>query len=265
MSYKAYKGDSLQLVKESPFFWDHVTRYWWASELAKNLSVLDCASGKGYGPFILAQNAQHVLGIDLNETSLMIAEQSFSQQKNLSFKKQNALKLFELGKKFDLITAFEVIEHIPPEQTDDFLKSLKSALSPNGRLIISTPNHDVVLKSRSSVPSFHINNFPATKLKQKLQEHFPQVQMLGQYRQRSGIQKIIYDLDFLNLRHVLKNIGRAPSKTTDESLSSELDHDVLQDQKLIAQDFLPRPNEVDQYRFSPNHWRQSGLSIAICS
>jgi 2-polyprenyl-3-methyl-5-hydroxy-6-metoxy-1,4-benzoquinol methylase len=266
MEYKAYREDSLDLNQKSPFFWDHVVRYWWASEMAQDKSVLDCATGKGYGAFILSHHAKKVVGIDLNDNSLKIASESFLGINHLIYKKQDIFTLSNLGEKFDLITAFEVIEHIPHERTVEFLKSLYEALNPGGVLLISTPNHDVVLKSGVHVPVFHINNFKAQDLKSYLEKTFDEVQMLGQFRKRKGIAAMLFDLDFFNLRHVLKNLFNSNhKKLTTESIENSDDHELMSGQKLSSADFMTRPStEIDSYLFSKAHYRQAGLSVAIC-
>lgn len=267
MDYKTYRGDSLDLDSQSPFFWDHVVRYWWAAEQASHLSVLDCATGKGYGAYIMAQNAEKVIGIDLNPHSINIAKNSFQAQTNLTFKLQDVFKLEELNEKFDLITAFEVIEHLPPHLTDKFIASLASALKPNGQLLLSTPNHDVVMKSYVHLPSFHINNFKPTELETILKKHFNKVEMLGQFKKRSGVTQIIFDLDFLNLRHTLKNIFKIrPKHNPEHPDESEDSHDVIQGQKLNAASFSQKPtDQISSYQFSPKHFRQAGLTVARCT
>lgn len=267
MNYKTYRGDSLDLDAQSPFFWDHVVRYWWAADQAHQLSVLDCATGKGYGAFIMSHTAKKVIGIDLNPHSIEVAKTSFSSQDNLTFKLQDILKLEELEEKFDLITAFEVIEHLPPELTDRFIASLANALKPNGKLLLSTPNHDVVMKSYVHLPSFHINNFQPNELKKALSKHFNHVEMLGQYKERYGIQKIIFNFDYLNLRHVIKNLFKPrPKHNPDHPDESEDSHDVIQGQKLRAESFSIKPTkEIQSYRFSAQHYRQAGLTVARCS
>lgn len=262
MSYKSYEEDSLPLNVKSPFFLDHVSRYIWAKGLANNKDVLDCATGKGYGAYIISKSATKVVGIDLNDTSLEIARDTFSKaSNNLEYIKKNAFDASDLGQ-FDLITAFEIIEHIPPEETDKFISGLKQALKPGGQLIVSTPNHDVVLKSKVYVPEFHINNFPSTQLKKKLEEHFKNVEMLGQYRPRGTIYNLIFNFDFFNLRHVLKSLF----KTRPETLRGEEEaHGEISSSVLKAEDFHEFPSETSDYKFSNKHWRQAGLSVAICT
>ena len=269
MQYQSYRSDSLDLNQNSPFFWDHVIRYWWASDFCKNKKVLDCACGKGYGSYILSKKAAAVIGIDLNPTSLEIAGTSFQSVPNLQFKKQDIFNLQDLNQKFDLITAFEVIEHISPEATADFLSSLKKVLAPGGMIIISTPNHDVVTKSGVSIPAFHINNFKASELQQILKKHFKQVEMIGQFKRRNGIGQLLFDFDYLNLRHfpgkIIKTFKNKSAHSKSFTAEDETNHDIFGDQLLNINDFQEFPaTEFGKYRFSPKHFRQAGLTIAIC-
>ncbi|OIQ16073.1 MAG: hypothetical protein BM556_15545 [Bacteriovorax sp. MedPE-SWde] len=265
MEYKSYESDSLALNPQSPFFLDHVTRYWWASDRCKGKSVLDCASGKGYGSYILSQNAEKVLGVDLNDNSLELASRIFGNKENLNYQKRDVFKLKEKNEKFDVITAFEVIEHIEPSETDEFISSLASALNENGELLLSTPNHDVVLKSRSSVPSFHINNFRAHELKASLEKHFHNVEMIGQYRRRGALYNTVFSLDFFNLRHSLRNLFKAPSAVEQMSEDTPDQEEFIAQNPLNIDDFSNSPKEFSEYEFSSKHWRQAGLSVCICS
>jgi SAM-dependent methyltransferase len=254
--YQAFEFDSLDLNPGSPFFWDHVSRYWWASGLVAGKSVLDCACGKGYGSYILSHQARTVYGIDLNGRSLEIAGSTF-RRPNLSFRSFDVLKIGVFDQPLDCVVAFEVIEHLPPETTGLFLAGIAAKLAPGGALLLSTPNHDVVVKSGVAVPEFHINNFPAKELKARLGEHFGSVEMLGQFRSRPWGENLVFSLDFWNLRHLLRRPGRArsvlpapaPERGRGEEVSRYLDS---------------YPEQAREYRFSPWHWRQAGLTVAVC-
>ncbi len=52
---------------------------------------------------------------------------------------------------FDVIAAFDVLEHIPPEQTVSFLEGCKRLLKSEGSLVLRFPNGD----SPASLPIFH--------------------------------------------------------------------------------------------------------------
>lgn len=256
--YRAYDEDSAELDPSSPFFLDHVSRYWWAAEQLAGLDVLDCACGKGYGTFILSSRARTACGADLNQRSLEIARRTFARS-NLEYVSRDILDLASLGRTFDAVVAFEVIEHIPPAETDRFLAGIRKVLRPGGTLLLSTPNHDVVTKSGSAVPEFHINNFKPADLRASLKRHFNEVRMLGQYRRRQGLSGIVFDLDFLNLRH---SLGRRLVRSSGGVASlAEAPPRKVADPRAVFE--RPYPG-VDQYRFSPRHWRQAGLTVATC-
>jgi 2-polyprenyl-3-methyl-5-hydroxy-6-metoxy-1,4-benzoquinol methylase len=259
--YKSYHQDSLALDSSSPFFLEHVSRYIWISKLLAGKNVADIACGKGYGSYIMAKEAASVTGIDLNDKSLEIANSTFDKS-NLSYLKHNAVKLGELDKKFDTVVACEIIEHIYPKQSDLFLQSIKDCLKDDGLAYISTPNHDVVLKSGSSVPDFHINNFRASELKSLLEKHFSEVTMLGQYRQRSGLNQFFFSIDYLNIRHLVKRVISSLRAT---SVNSESNTGESSKKERMSQEFFDQTIAgTDSYRFSDKYWRQSGLTLAIC-
>ncbi len=61
-----------------------------------------------------------------------------AQKKGVSFIARDWSELQNVVDKFDVITAFDVIEHIPTPY--DFMKTLMSNLKPGGYLIISSGN-----------------------------------------------------------------------------------------------------------------------------
>lgn len=178
--YTAYDDDSVDIDVDSPFFLDHVSRYWWAASFAMGKRVLDCATGKGYGAYILSRSAAAVLGVDLNSQSLRVARQKFSAA-NLVFQEWDVLRLPDLPATFDLVTAFEIIEHVPPFMSDLLLAGIAQVLVPGGLALISTPNHDVVKKSGVGVPKFHINNLVPGQFARSLRRHFSHARLLGQF------------------------------------------------------------------------------------
>lgn len=246
--------DSVDVEPGSPLFQEHLSRYWWARQFAVGGDVLDCACGKGYGSFVLASGADSVLGIDINPRSLDMARSRF-RRPNLSFLHHDALDLASVERKFDLITAFEIIEHIPSSLADRFLAGLASALKPRGRVVISTPNHVVVSRSGVVIPEYHVNNYTPRRLGRSLKRHFGAVTLLGQFRQRRRHLQLLFDIDIWNLRHVLgrpfsRRAGMEPVPVPVADPPDEF--------------FERPPDELEAYRFSPRHWRQAGITVAVC-
>ncbi len=261
--YRAWKHDSVFPSTDDPFFLDHVSRYHYAEKfISPETTVLDVACGKGYGSAILSRQARSTLGIDLNPDSLAFAQAHFGCPSGLSFQAWDALAVDQLGQRFDLVVAYEVIEHLAPADTDRFLASLKRALSPGGKLLISTPNHEVVLKAGVEVPDFHINNLTSAEFKTALKRHFPRVELFGQYRQRGAWRDLCFHLDYLSLRHRIGFLKKAlsarpPAPGLNPSSTMMSPPAVWRPEQIVA--------ESARYRFSKLVRKQAGLSFAVCS
>ena len=101
-------------------------------------SILDVGSGEGTITHFLAQKLPQtsVLGVDFSESGIECARASY-QLPNLSF--EHDLDSRALEKKYDLVTAFEVLEHVDDWQ--DLLGRMANASQkyvlvsfPNGRM-----------------------------------------------------------------------------------------------------------------------------------
>jgi 2-polyprenyl-3-methyl-5-hydroxy-6-metoxy-1,4-benzoquinol methylase len=246
-NYRTWPEDSVFPGHGAPFFAEHLARYKHAIAFVENKTVLELASGKGYGSYLLSNYCKSIIGIDLNEESLDFASRNYINS-NLKFTKQDVTKLASLDQKFDVIIAFEIIEHIQPEQTEQFLKGISNTLKENGCLLISTPNHEV--------PDFHINNFKAIELYGALTKFFTKTEMLGQFKTKGLIKDFIFALDCFNLRHnpLTRLLRRKPQVT---KLETFIDHS----KPWKIEDGW---GEAGNYVFSKNCWRQAGETLAIC-
>ncbi len=94
--------------------------------------------GFGEGSFLGFCKAQGwaVTGVELNQQLVSIAREA-------GFEAISSDDLARMpGGSFDLIAAFDVAEHIPPDQILPFLAQLKALLSPDGRILLRFPNAD---------------------------------------------------------------------------------------------------------------------------
>lgn len=254
MAYKTFENDSVTPSLQAPFFAEHLARYRFAQKFVKNKTVLELGCGKGYGASVLAQAAKSVVACDLNEDSLNFAKLHYAA-KNLEFQKENVTE-GEGVKKYDVVVSFEVIEHLSPFDTLAFLRLAKSCLAPGGLFLLSTPNHDVVLKSGMPVPEFHINNLTSVELRQLLKTEFSLVQMWGQIFSQGLLKNALYYLDYLNLRHSF--ISKRFRKNDDIGTPTPMTGVNFWN---ISQGF----GIADNYIFSRFLWRQAGMCLAICT
>lgn len=107
-------------------------------------SVLDigCASRFGRPDWLhglLAAEVPDLVGIDINEVTLAkVAAEGYDVR-------VGDARAFDLGRRFDVVFAGELIEHL--DDVGGFLRSARRHLAPRGRLVLTTPN------------AFYVGNF----------------------------------------------------------------------------------------------------------
>lgn len=144
---------------------DHISRYEFASQFAAGKNVLDIACGSGYGSALLAQKARLVDGVDISQESISYAQSEFSMQ-TVNYQTGDIVN-FTSNRLYDLIICFETIEHI--EDYETALRNLKKLLTPDGMLIISSPNRFITspkCKHLTDRPGeYHVREFTIEELK----------------------------------------------------------------------------------------------------
>ncbi len=158
---------------------EHVARYALATRFAQGRRVLDLGCGTGYGTADLARVASSAVGIDLASEAIAHAIRHFPTAQYLE---GSASAVPFPPASFDLVTAFEVIEHLRDWRA--LLAEARRVLKPDGLLLVSTPNKRYYAESRAdSGPNpFHEHEFEFTEFQTALGESFPHVQILFQDR-----------------------------------------------------------------------------------
>lgn len=151
---------------------EHVARYLFAARLARQKRVLDIACGTGYGTHELAGTATSAVGIDRAPEAIQYASSHFGRS-NLTFLQASAGELPFPDSSFDLITAFEVIEHLGDWHR--LLAEARRLLRPGGQFVVSTPNKLYYAQSREQAgPNpFHEHEFTFDEFRMALEEFFP--------------------------------------------------------------------------------------------
>jgi SAM-dependent methyltransferase len=153
---------------------EHLARYSFAARLARGKRVLDAGCGAGYGSAELAHTAQWVVGADLEREAVDFARANY-RLPNLWFEQASCVALPHNDSTFDLVVAFEVIEHL--EQWREFLLEVRRIISPNGQFVVSTPNKRYYTESRGVEGSnpFHVHEFEFDEFRGALKSIFPHV------------------------------------------------------------------------------------------
>lgn len=103
------------------------------NEVSKGKKILDYGCGVGDYLEFMQKNGYDVLGMEPNEAARKIAQTKIGQSKVISTELKN------INEKFDVITLWHVLEHIP--NLNEIIGELKNHLRDNGVLIIAVPNH----------------------------------------------------------------------------------------------------------------------------
>ena len=157
---------------------EHVARYRFAARFAENARVLDDGCGSGYGTAELADSAV-VVGIDVSADAVAHARRAFSRP-GVDFIQGACESLPFAGASFDLLVAFEVIEHL--EDWRQMLAEARRVLRPSGVLLVSTPNKAWYNESRGAAgPNpYHVREFEYREFEAALEAAFPHVRLWTQ-------------------------------------------------------------------------------------
>jgi 2-polyprenyl-3-methyl-5-hydroxy-6-metoxy-1,4-benzoquinol methylase len=111
-------------------------------KITKINNLLDAGTGIGFFLPTLAQFAKQITAIDYAQHTLSYAKKMCQKRKvkNIDFIQADLLNLRLKNKKFDVITALSVLEHIPPQKLSQLMNGFKKILKPNGYLIAGWPN-----------------------------------------------------------------------------------------------------------------------------
>jgi len=153
---------------------EHMARYAFAARLARGKRVLDAGCGAGYGSAELARAAAMVLGSDIAAEAIAFAHENY-RLPNLKFEQSACAPLPHPDASFDLVVAFEVIEHLTDWR--EFLLEVRRVLTPGGQFIVSTPNKLYYTESRGEqgVNPFHVHEFEFNEFRSELGAIFPYV------------------------------------------------------------------------------------------
>lgn len=155
---------------------EHMARYAFAARLAHGKRVLDAGCGAGYGTAELAGAAESAVGIDTAEDAVEFARDHYNRA-NLRFEQASCQALPFADGSFDLVVAFEVIEHL--ENWRGFLGEARRVLAESGQFIVSTPNKLYYTESRGpdGANPFHVHEFDFEEFRRELKAVFPHVVM----------------------------------------------------------------------------------------
>lgn len=149
--------------------------------LIRDRVVLEAGCGDGYVTNLLAEHAKHVHGFDISERAIAFAE-LIVRRPNVGFHVARASDVARMAKEvgaIDVVVAYEVIEHLAPEERDRFLSGARGILRGGGILALTTPNGR---RPFARTGHFHFDEYAATDLQRMIEgKGFSPVRVEGIY------------------------------------------------------------------------------------
>lgn len=154
-------------------FWEHVYRYHFAAQFVKGKTVLDIASGEGYGSAsLMAAGAAKLIGVDISEAAVNHARDKYKVDARIG--SGEAIPLDD--NTVDLLVSFETIEHVtsPMKFTEECVRVLK----PGGTIVMSTP----LLETYGAVNDneHHVSEMPEKESIALFSKYFKEVKVYAQ-------------------------------------------------------------------------------------
>ncbi len=225
-------------------FQQHINRYHFASNLAKNKVVLDIACGTGYGSYYLIKNgAKKVVGLDISEEAINYAKNNYKNL-NLTFITGDSKKLPFKNEHFDIIVSFETIEHV--NEYKKFLNECKRVLNEEGVFVCSTPNKRYTSTFINEVNPYHVKEFYPEEFQNLINEYFPYTKLYGQENINIIKKKCIIKMgklisfvpDDIKNTIIRSNLNKTSSKKTESSINEYYKVTEFLNSKLIISEFL---------------------------
>jgi ubiquinone/menaquinone biosynthesis C-methylase UbiE len=165
-------------------FNEHLSRYRFAARFAaRGARVLDAGCGTGYGTAEFGNETQ-VMAMDISEEAVAHATRGFGRP-GVHFLQGGCEALPFADGSFDLVVAFEVIEHL--DRWPDLLTEARRVLQSEGVLLVSTPNKAYYAEARAVAgPNpYHVREFEYREFECALKAVFPHVHLWSQNHSES--------------------------------------------------------------------------------
>ncbi len=101
--------------------------------------ILNIGCGNGAFEYLVAGKAKEIVGVEIKDEDLFVANKECKGIQNVNFVEANILEDGFPETVCDVVTMFDVIEHIPKGTEPFVLERLNRMLKPGGQIVISTP------------------------------------------------------------------------------------------------------------------------------
>lgn len=157
----------------------NLSRYKFVSKMFSGYkSVLEIGCGDAFGTALVAQTAKEITATDLDTRFINELKRTHAFSHKIKFIEKNFISDFVNGE-FDGAFCLDVLEHIPREYEDQFIKNIVKSLNDNGDLIIGMPSLESQLYASALSKEGHVNCKKADELKTLMLDYFSKVFMFS--------------------------------------------------------------------------------------
>lgn len=140
--------------------WAHRETLKWLCATAQGARVLDIGCFNGFFVAALRHGGFDATGIDFNKRAIAHGKQTYGLGDAIGT--QTIEELIARGERYDVITMFEVIEHL--EEPAAVIDAAKTLLKPGGLFVVSTPNSKMSWRPPLDNPPHHLSRFSPVSL-----------------------------------------------------------------------------------------------------
>lgn len=101
--------------------------------------ILNVGCGNGAFEYLVADKAREIVGLDIKDEDLFAAREECKDLTNVNFAELNLLEKNFPENSCDVVTMFDVIEHLSEGKEPEVLKKINKSLKSKGQIVISTP------------------------------------------------------------------------------------------------------------------------------
>ena len=157
----------------------HLRAYDEAVSHAAGRDVLDVGCNTGYGTLRFTPVARRVVGVDVSPRAIDAARRRAPGGRP-EFVLTTGFDLPFPDDSFDLVTSFQVLEHVPDPIA--YLGEIKRVTRSGGTVILATPNAAIRLyPGMTPWNRFHVHEYLAAELRELLMRVFADVTVLGMF------------------------------------------------------------------------------------
>lgn len=176
------------------FRWSHVLKN---ARIGQTILDFGCGSGEMLEVFYRNKyRPKRFVGVDVRQNTIKQNKEKFIKLDFAEFITQDLCKPFDLFETFDVITSFEVIEHIGHENIDAFLENIVAHCGENTTVYISTPNYDPRVGAAENHllgPDKEVGEWDHFELQDKLLEYFDIVKKYGTFASIRDYKPLLND------------------------------------------------------------------------